>query len=108
MTISGTLMFSYLGIAAIASFVGEAIIRIIKATKKVVKVIVIMILGIALSFLGQIINVGYLADSVWWQTALWGILSGAAANGIRSSNLIFFKSVVDFIIGLILDREPKE
>jgi hypothetical protein len=104
----GTLMFSYLGIAAIASFVGEAIIRIIKATKKVVKVIVIMILGIALSFLGQIINVGYLADSVWWQTALWGILSGAAANGIRSSNLIFFKSVVDFIIGLILDREPKE
>jgi len=104
----GTLMFSYLGVAAIASFVGEAVVRIIKATGKAVKVIVIMVLAIALSFLGQIINVGYLAESVWWQTSLWGVLSGAAANGLRSSNLIFFKSVVDFIIGLILSKEPKE
>lgn len=104
----GTLMFSYLGVAAIASFVGEVVVRVIKTEGKVGKVIVVMVLSIAISFLGQIINVGYLAESVWWQTALWGVLSGAAANGLRSGNLLFFKSIVDFVIGLILSKEPKE
>jgi len=104
----GTLMFSYLGVAAIASFVGEAVIRIMKLTQKVAKVIVVMILAVGVSFLGQVINVGYLAESVWYQTALWGLLSGAAANGLRSGNLLFFKSIVEFVIGIILNKEPKE
>jgi len=104
----GSLMFSYLGVAAIASFVGEAVIRIMKLTQKVAKVIVVMVLAVGVSFLGQVINVGYLAESVWYQTALWGLLSGAAANGLRSGNLLFFKSIVEFVIGLILNKEPKE
>jgi hypothetical protein len=104
----GTLMFSYLGIAAIATFIGEILVRLLKATKKFIKVIVVMIVAVVVAFIGQFTDVGFLADSVWYQTALWGLLAGAAANGVRSGNLLFFKSVVDFILGLILNKEPKE
>lgn len=103
----GTLMATFLGVAAIASFVGEILIRLFKMTKKLWKVIVIMILGVGISSLGNLINVGYLAASPWWQTGLWGLLSGVAACGLKSGNILFFKTIVEFIIGLVLSKETK-
>jgi len=104
----GLLMATYLGIAAIASFAGEILVRLFKLIVKWQKVVVIMVLGVGVSFLGSLINVGYLAEASWWQTGLWGLLSGAIACGLRSGNILFFKSIVEFIISLLLPKEPTE
>ena len=104
----GVLMASYLGIAAIASFAGEALIRVFKMTKKLWKVVVILVLGVALSIVGSIVNLGYLAEAPIWQAAIWGVLSGGIAAGLRSGNVLFFKSIVEFVIGLLLKKEPAE
>lgn len=103
----GILMGTFLGIAAIASFVGEALIRLFKTTITAWKVVIVMILAIVLSFVGSVVNLGYLAATPWWQTILWGALSGAAAAGLKSGNILFFKSIIEFVIGLILSKEPR-
>ncbi len=98
----GILMLTATGIAAIASFLGEGLVRLFKMTGKVGKIVVVMILAVAFSFIGSLVNIGYLAEAPWWQTGIWGIFSGVVAAGLRGTNLLFFKSVVEFLIGLIL------
>lgn len=97
---------TYLGIAGVAMFLGEYVIRLLKLTVKFQKVVVVVLLSIGISFLASVINIGYLAESVWYETLLWGALSAAAAAGLRSTNLLFAKTIVDFIIGLIAQKEP--
>jgi len=104
----GVLILTYLGIAAIASFIGEALIRLLKVTKKVLKVTLVMILAVGLALLATVINKGFLAEAPIWQAALWGLLATAAANGLQSGNLLFFKSIIEFFIGWILSKESKE
>jgi len=103
----GVFFATYLGIAGVATFLGEPVIRLLKLTVKWQKVAVVSVLAIAVSLFGQFANVGYLADSLWWQTLIWGATAAAAAAGVRSSNLLFIKSVVDFIIDLIIKKEPE-
>jgi len=102
----GVFFATYLGIAGVATFLGEPVIRLLKLTVKWQKVAVVSVIAIAVSFFGQFANVGYLADSIWWQTLIWGATAAAAAAGVRSANLLFIKSVVDFIIDLIIKKEP--
>jgi len=104
----GALMGVFTGIAAIAMFIGEFIIRLIKATKKIVKIIIVFVLAIGLSFLAKVLSMGDYGIMLWWQVLFWGLLSGTAAAGVRGTNLLFLKSVVEFVIGLILSKEPKE
>jgi hypothetical protein len=102
----GAFFGTYLGIAGIATFVSEYVIRLIKLTARVQKVIVVVLLAIGVSFLSMWWNIGYLAEATWWETALWGGLSAAAAAGLRSANLLFAKTIVDFIINYIKSKEP--
>ena len=105
----GALMLTYTGIAAISSFAAEFLIRLLKATKKYVKVMLVMVFGVGLTFLsGLVFKEGDYALMVWWQKIFWGLLSGAAAAGLRGGNLLFVKSVVDWVIGLLLKKEPSE
>ena len=104
----GILMGTFFGIAAIATFVGEILVRLFKMTGKVGKITVVMILAVAVSFLGSCINVGYLAEAPWYEVGVWGLLSGVSAAGLRGTNFLFVKSVVEFLVGLILQKEPKE
>lgn len=104
----GVLMAVFTGIAAIATFIGEFVIRLIKATKKTVKIVIVFVLAIGLSFLAKVLSMGDYGLMLWWQVGIWGLLSGAAAAGVRGTNLLFLKSVVEFVIGLILSKEPKE
>jgi hypothetical protein len=104
----GFLMLTATGVAAIASFLGEGIIRLLKMTGKVGKIVVVMVLAVALSFIGGLVNIGYLAEAPWWQTGIWGLFSGVVAAGLRGTNMLFFKSIVEFVIGLILKKEPTE
>jgi hypothetical protein len=102
------LMLTVTGIAAIASFVAEFLIRVLKATKKMVKIVLVFVLGVGLSFLAKLLGFGDYAIMVWYELCLWGLLSGAAAAGLRGTNFLFLKSVVEFVIGLIVSKEPKE
>ena len=102
----GAFFATYLGIAGVAMFLGEYAIRLLKLTVKFQKVAVVVVLSIGISFLASAINVGYLAESAWYETLLWGGLSAAAAAGLRSTNLLFAKTIVDFVIGFIKTKEP--
>jgi len=104
----GILMLTFTGIAAIASFVGEFFIRLIKTTKKAIKIAFVMVMGVGLTFLsGLVFKDGDYALMIWWQKIFWGLLSGATAAGLRGANLLWVKSLVEFFIGLILSKEPK-
>lgn len=99
----GTLMLTFTGIAAVASFVAELLIRLLKTEKTAIKIVFAMVFGVGLSFLsGLLFKEGDYALMLWWQKIFWGVLSGAAAAGLRGTNLLFVKSVVEFLIGLIL------
>jgi len=105
----GTLMITFTGIAAIASFLAEFFIRLVKTDKKAVKIAFVLVLGVGLTFLsGLLFKEGNYAMMIWWQKILWGLLSGAAAAGLRGTNLLFVKSVVEFLIGLLLSKEPSK
>lgn len=97
----GVFFASYLGIAGVAMFIGEILIRIIKPDKKWLKILIVFVLAIAISFVGNLINIGYLAESTWYETILWGSLSGVAANGLWSSNLAFLKTLVELLASII-------
>jgi len=102
----GIFFGTYLGIAGLSTFLAEYVIRLLKLSTKFLKVLFLCILAIGLSFLGMALGIGYLAEATWWETLLWGGLSAAAAAGLRSGNLLFAKTVVDFLIGLIKMKEP--
>jgi len=102
----GIYFATYLGIAGIAAFLGEYLIRLLKLATKLQKVTAVWLVAIAVSFFGMLVNIGYLAEATWWETLFWGALSGLAANGIWSSNLLFLKTVVEFLIGLIKTKQP--
>jgi len=97
----GTLMLTYGGIAAIATFLGELAIRGLNTVKKLWKVVVVWVIAIAVSFLGSVINVGFLSEAVWYEVILWGCLSGALAGGMRSGNVLFLKTAVEFLLNLV-------
>ena len=103
------LMLTFTGIAAIASFLAEFFIRWVKTTSKYVKIAFVLVVGVGLTFLsGLIFKGGDYALMIWWQKILWGLLSGAAAAGLRGTNLLWVKSMVEFVIGLLLKKEPVE
>ena len=97
----GEFFLTYLGVAGIAMFLGEYVIRLLRATQKWQKVTLIFILAVGVSFIGNGINIGYLAEATWYETILWGVLSGVAANGLFSSNLLWLRSGVEYTISLI-------
>jgi hypothetical protein len=103
----GTLMLTFTGIAAVATFLAELFIRVVKTTKKAVKVAFVLVVGVGLTFLsGVVFKEGDYAVMLWWQKIFWGLLSGAAAAGLRGTNLLWVKAAVEFLIGLILKKEP--
>lgn len=94
------------GVAGIAAFLGELVIRYTKLAIKWQKVSVIWVLAIAASFVGAfVLNVGYLAEATWWETTIWGAFSGLLANGIWSSNALFLKSILEFFVSLIKAKQ---
>jgi hypothetical protein len=101
----GVFFATFLGVAGVAAFIGEYVIRLLKSDVDWHKVAIVWVLAIGVSFFGNGVNIGYLAEATWWETIFWGMLSGMAANGIWSSNLLFFKTVVEFLIGMIKSKE---
>jgi len=99
----GVFFATYLGIAGVAMFLGEIVLRLLQWARKIEKVLTIWVLAIALSYFGMLANIGFLAEASWWETLLWGLLSGLVANGVWSSNAAFLKTFVEIVIKLIKD-----
>lgn len=94
------------GVAGIAMFIGEIVARLLNLVAKWHKVVVIWVLAIAASLVGNyVLNTGYLAEATWWETLGWGAFSGLLANGIWSSNTAFIKSILEFVINLIKAKQ---
>ena len=104
----GSVFLTYLTVAGATTFLAEAVIRLLSLVHKAWKVAFVILIAVGLSFLSNLINVGYLAEATWWETLLWGGLSAATASGLRSQNLLFIKTIVDFLIGYIKSKEPVE
>ena len=98
---------TYLGMAGVGSFFAELFIRWRQVEKKWLKVTSLVVCTLAVAFITSLINIGYLAEAPLWQVALEGGLAAAAAAGLRSTNMLFVKSIVDFLVGLIkAKKEP--
>lgn len=69
-------------VAAAAVFLGAAIIKIFKVTVSIWKQVIVWLVSIALSFLGNLFNVGFAAEFPWLTTAVYGFAAGLVANGI--------------------------
>ena len=102
----GVFFAEYLGIAAIASFLSEYLIRYLKLVVKWHKVTLVLVLAVGVSWIGNLFNIGYLAEANWLVTCLMGGLSGTAAAGLRSGNVLFLKSLVDWVISYLAKKEP--
>jgi hypothetical protein len=97
----------YLGMAGIVTFLAEYVIRLLKLSTKFLKILFVALISVGLSFLASAVNIGFLGGAEWWVVLLQSGLITAAAAGLRGANLLFVKTIVDFVIGLIASKEPK-
>jgi hypothetical protein len=69
-------------IAAAAVFLGAFIIQLFKVTKSIWKQVIVWLVSIALTALGNLLNIGFAAEFPWLTTIIYGLASGLVANGI--------------------------
>lgn len=69
-------------IAATAVFLGAFLIQVFKVTKKIWKQVIVWLVSIALTALGNLLNIGFAAEFPWLTTIVYGLASGLVANGI--------------------------
>jgi hypothetical protein len=88
-------------IAATAVFLGAFLIQIFKVTVKIWKQIIVWLVAIALTVLGNLLNIGFAAEFPWLTTIVYGLASGLVANGI------FDISTVQGILAFLKLKEKK-
>ena len=69
-------------VAATAVFVGAFFIQVFKVTVKIWKQVIVWLVAIALTILGNLLNIGFAAEFPWLTTIVYGFASGLVANGI--------------------------
>lgn len=99
---------TYLGLAGVAMFLGEFVIRILKISVKWQKVVVTFLLALIAAVVSNFGNFGFLAEATWIETGLWGLLAGVLANGFFSGNFLWLKTLVEWLIGFLVKKEPVE
>ena len=78
---------SLAGIAAVTVFLAAAVNTLLK-TKGFVKQLVAWIIAIILLVIGNLVNMGFMAELSWLNTIIYGIAAGFLANGIFDMPLI--------------------
>ena len=76
------------GIAALGVFLAGVVNGLFKITGKVGKQIVAWIICVALAFIGNLINLGFLSEATWVITLIYGLGAGLVANGIFDVALV--------------------
>lgn len=82
-------------IAAAAVFLSAMITTWFKVTQKLVKQVIAWLVAIALTFAGNLLNIGFAADFPWLTTLAYGFGAGLVANGLFDINVV--QSVLDAI-----------
>ena len=70
------------GIAAVTIFIAGFLNGLLKVENKTVKQIVAWIVAIVLALIGNLVNLGFLAEATWLMTLLYGLGAGLVANGL--------------------------
>jgi hypothetical protein len=70
------------GMAAITLFVAGVLNGLLKVEKKFVRQLIAWLVGVAVAIVGQVANVGFLAEVTWTTTLLYGLVIGLVANGL--------------------------
>ena len=79
---------TFAGLAAAATFLSGVVNGLVKAQNKFLRQALAWVVGIALAALGNIVNVGFLAEAPWLMTIVYGLGAGLAANGLFDVTLI--------------------
>ena len=70
-------------IAALTVIIATFLIdKVLKWTKRYPKMILTWLVAIALTFIGNLLNLGFAAEFPWLTTAVYGLGVGLVANGI--------------------------
>ncbi|KKM19910.1 hypothetical protein LCGC14_1650850 [marine sediment metagenome] len=69
-------------IAALTIFVAGVLNGVLKVTKKFPKQLIAWLVAVGLACLGNLINLGFLAEATWLMTVLYGFGAGLVANGL--------------------------
>lgn len=91
---------SLAGVAAVTVFLAAAVNTIFKITVGIWKQVVSWAISIILLFVGNLVNMGFMADLTWFHTLIYGVAAGFVANGIF--DIAFIKLVLQ-----ALKIEPK-
>ena len=83
-----TWLGSLVGIAAVTVFLTAAVNTLLKVQKGWIKQVVAMIVSLVLLGIGNVINMGFMAELNLWHTIVYGLAGGLLANGIFDITLI--------------------
>ena len=79
---------TFAGIAALGVFIAGFFNGLLNISKKFTKQLVAWAVCIILASIGNLANVGFLAEATWLMTILYGLGAGLAANGIFDAPLV--------------------
>jgi len=79
------------GVAAVTVFLAAAVNKLLKVVG-FLKQIVSWIISILLLVIGNLVNMGFMADLTWLNTLIYGVAAGFVANGIF--DIAFIKMVL--------------
>ena len=78
---------SLAGIAAVTVFLAAAVNTLLK-TKGFMKQLVAWLIAIILLAIGNLVNMGFMAEFSWLNTIIYGVAAGFLSNGIFDLNII--------------------
>lgn len=84
----GTWFGSLAAIAALTVFVSGVLNGALNVTKSFTKQLLAWVIAIVLSLLGNLVNVGFLAEATWLMTVIYGFGAGLVANGLFDAPLV--------------------
>lgn len=98
-----TVFASLAGVAAGSVFISALLIKWLKVEKGWVKQLVSWIAPVALFVVGNLLNIGFMAEFTWLMTVVYGLGAGLVSNGIFDIELV--KAI---LAALKLENKPAE
>ena len=83
-----TVFASLAGVAAGSVFISALLIKWLKVTKAWVRQVVSWIAPVVLFVVGNLLNIGFMAEFTWLMTFVYGLGAGLVSNGIFDIELI--------------------
>lgn len=85
---------TFAALVAVIPFIAEPLKNLIKPKKEVWAWLLTWSVGVVITMLAWVLNVGFLNGEVWWVALLYAIAAAFCANGVFDTGL------VEWIIGL--------